>query len=49
MNNDQQPDHGLEVGAPYEPDWWCLTHQKSGNGASCPDCANTDPTSEGTP
>jgi hypothetical protein len=30
---------------PYEPDWWCLTHDQSGHGTGCPDCATTDPTS----
>lgn len=45
-----ESDHGLTVDGPYEPDWWCLTHQQSGHGTGCPDCANpTEPTSEGTP
>jgi hypothetical protein len=44
-----QPNHGLELQAPYEPDWWCLVHGTSGRGPGCPDCANTDTTSEGMP
>lgn len=40
-----QPDHDLTVDRPYEPDWWCLVHNKSGNGPGCPDCANTNQTS----
>jgi hypothetical protein len=37
----------LAVDGPYEPDWWCLIHNKSGQGPGCPDCAthSTDPTS----
>jgi hypothetical protein len=35
-----QPDHSLTVDAPYQPDWWCLPHNRSGHGTGCPDCTN---------